>query len=78
MQIREAGPSALRSQSALRAPIRADPIPDDIQREVLDIGRRTGSAKNTQPWQVVVVRDRDPCSRATSQALRCSRGRFLA
>jgi nitroreductase len=26
---------------------------------VLDIGRWTGSAKNTQPWQVVVVRDRD-------------------
>jgi len=35
------------------------PIPDDILREVLDIGRWTGSSKNTQPWQVVVVRDRD-------------------
>jgi nitroreductase len=35
------------------------PVPDDVLREVLDIGRWTGSAKNTQPWQVVVVRDRD-------------------
>jgi nitroreductase len=26
---------------------------------VLDIGRWTGSAKKTQPWQVVLVRDRD-------------------
>jgi nitroreductase len=35
------------------------PIPEDVLREVLDIGRWTGSAKNTQPWQVVVVRDRE-------------------
>ncbi len=35
------------------------PIPEDVLREVLEIGRWTGSAKNTQPWHVVVVRDRD-------------------
>jgi nitroreductase len=35
------------------------PIPDDVLREVLDITRWTGSAKNSQPWEVVVVRDRD-------------------
>jgi nitroreductase len=35
------------------------PIPEDVLRDVLDIGRWTGSAKNTQPWQVVIVRDRD-------------------
>jgi nitroreductase len=34
------------------------PIPEAVLREVLDIGRWTGSAKNTQPWRVVVVRDR--------------------
>lgn len=35
------------------------PIPDDVLRQVLEIGRWTGSSKNTQPWQVLVVRDRD-------------------
>jgi nitroreductase len=34
------------------------PVPDDVLREVLDIARWTGSAKNSQPWEVVVVRDR--------------------
>lgn len=35
------------------------PISDDVLHAVLEIGRWTGSSKNTQPWQVVVVRDRD-------------------
>jgi nitroreductase len=35
------------------------PIPDDVLRDVLDIGRWTGSSKNTQPWHVVVVRERE-------------------
>jgi nitroreductase len=35
------------------------PIPDDVLGAVLEIGRWTGSSKNTQPWRVVVVRDRD-------------------
>ena len=33
-------------------------IPDDILRDILDAGRWTGSAKNTQPWDLVVVRNR--------------------
>src|SRR5262245_3247961 len=35
------------------------PIPGDVLNAVLEIGRWTGSSKNTQPWQVVVVRDRN-------------------
>lgn len=35
------------------------PIAHDVLREVLDITRWTGSAKNSQPWEVVVVRDRN-------------------
>ncbi len=34
------------------------PVPDDVIVQILDDGRWTGSAKNTQPWEVVVVRDR--------------------
>lgn len=34
-------------------------IADDVLREILEVGRRTGSSKNTQPWQLVVVRDRE-------------------
>jgi nitroreductase len=34
------------------------PIPDEVLNDVLDVARWTGSSKNTQPWQGVVVRDR--------------------
>ncbi len=39
-------------------------IPDDVIERILQAARWTGSAKNTQPWQFVVVR-----SRETLQAL---------
>ncbi len=35
------------------------PIPDDVLTDLLQVARWTGSAKNTQPWDFVVVRDRD-------------------
>jgi len=31
------------------------PVPEDVQRRILDAGRVTGSAMNVQPWQFVVV-----------------------
>jgi nitroreductase len=31
------------------------PIPDDVQRRILDAGRLSGSASNKQPWRFVVV-----------------------
>src|SRR6202022_1671912 len=34
-------------------------IPDDVLRDILDAGRWTGSAKNTQPWDLVVVKNRE-------------------
>ena len=34
-------------------------IPDDDLLDILDAGRWTGSAKNTQPWDLIVVRDRE-------------------
>ncbi len=33
------------------------PIPDDVLMDILEVGRWTGSSKNTQPWEIVVVRD---------------------
>jgi nitroreductase len=35
------------------------PIPDDVLGDMLDVARWTGTSKNTQPWHLVVVRDRD-------------------
>jgi nitroreductase len=35
------------------------PIPEDVLIRILEAGRWTGSAKNTQPWQFIVVRQRE-------------------
>jgi nitroreductase len=31
------------------------PVPEDVQRRILDAGRLAGSSQNVQPWQFVVV-----------------------
>jgi nitroreductase len=36
---------------------RADPVPDDALRDILDVARWTGSVSNTQPWKFIVVTD---------------------
>jgi len=33
------------------------PIPDDVVRRIIDAGRLSGSSRNTQLWQFVIVRD---------------------
>jgi nitroreductase len=33
-------------------------IPPEVLADILNVGRWTGSSKNTQPWEVVVVQDR--------------------
>lgn len=38
---------------------RPEPIPEDIVERILDAGRITGSAKNKQPWRLLLIRDRD-------------------
>lgn len=35
------------------------PVPDDILTDLLEVARWTGSAKNTQPWHFLVIRERD-------------------
>src|ERR1700704_659391 len=34
-------------------------IPDEVLLDVLEVARWTGSSKNTQPWHVIVVRERE-------------------
>ena len=34
------------------------PVPDDVLTKILEAGRASGSAKNSQPWRFIVLRDR--------------------
>ena len=34
-------------------------VPDDVLLDILATGRWTGSSKNTQPWDLIVVRNRE-------------------
>src|SRR5215216_554642 len=36
-----------------------DAVSDDIVQELLEIARWTGSARNTQPWQFIVITDKE-------------------
>jgi nitroreductase len=47
----------LKSLRAVRR-FAADPIPDEVLDDILAVARWTGSSKNTQPWHLVVVRER--------------------
>jgi nitroreductase len=40
------------------------PIPEDVQRRILEAGRIAGSSKNRQPWRFVVLSDREAVERA--------------
>jgi nitroreductase len=48
----------LRGLRAVRH-FRPEPLPDDVLRDILEVARWSGSAGNRQPWELVVVRDRD-------------------
>src|SRR5205814_9778574 len=36
-----------------------EPVPDAVVDQLLELARWTGSAKNSQPWRFIVVRDKD-------------------
>ncbi len=48
---------AIREKFAVRAFLPA-PLPDDVVGRILGAGRRAQSAKNSQPWQFIAVRER--------------------
>jgi nitroreductase len=35
-----------------------EPLPEQVLNDVLNVARWTGSARNRQPWELVVIRDR--------------------
>src|SRR5256886_10974377 len=37
----------------------AEPVPDEVVDQLLELARWTGSAKNSQPWRFIVVRDKE-------------------
>lgn len=41
----------------------SEPLPEDAKRIILDAGRRSASAKNTQPWAFIAVTDREVLER---------------
>ena len=44
------------------------PVPEDVQRRILEAGRVTGSSKNRQPWRFVVLRS-EPARAAAAEAV---------
>ena len=48
----------VRTKRAIRE-FTEEPLPDDIAENIVEAGRLSGSAKNSQPWHFVVVRDRE-------------------
>lgn len=48
------------------------PVPDDALADILEVARWTGTSKNTQPWHIVVVTDRETLRRLSEL------GRFAA
>jgi nitroreductase len=50
--------SFLRSLRAVRS-FRPDPVPHEVVNDILEVARWSGSASNRQPWELVVIRDRE-------------------
>lgn len=38
---------------------RPDPVPEAVLADLLEVARWTGSARNTQPWHFIVIRDKE-------------------
>jgi nitroreductase len=55
----------LRGLRAVRQ-LRPDPLPEAVLHDILEVARWSGSAGNRQPWEFVVVRDRDMLARLAS------------
>jgi nitroreductase len=51
------------------------PVPDNIVREVIEAGRLASSAHNDQPWQFILVRDKEKLEGLEKY---CISGRFVS
>ena len=54
----------LRGLRAVRT-FRPDPVPQDALEDMLNVARWSGSASNVQPWEFLVIRDRDTLRKIT-------------
>ena len=50
--------SFLRTLRAVRS-FRPDPVPQEVLDDVLEVARWSGSATNKQPWEFLIIRERD-------------------
>src|SRR5215207_6319747 len=48
----------LRTLRAVRS-FRSDPVPREVVHDVLEVARWSGSASNKQPWEFLIIRERD-------------------
>ena len=48
----------LRSLRAVRS-FRPDPVPQEVVDDILEVARWSGSASNRQPWEFMVIRDKE-------------------
>jgi len=55
----------LRSLRAVRG-FRSDPVPQDVVDDIMEVARWSGSASNRQPWELVVIRDRETLEKLAS------------
>src|SRR6266567_2257653 len=46
--------------------LRPDPVPESVLHDILEVACWSGSAGNRQPWEFVVVRDRDMLRRLSA------------
>ena len=62
-----ADPSALagflKSLRTVRFFEQHKPVPEEVLQDVLEVARWSGSARNRQPWEFVVVRERKTLER---------------
>jgi nitroreductase len=65
---------AIKTLLAVRE-YRPDPVPDDVLLRILEAARLTASARNRQPWDFVVVRQRETLQRLGELA---SYGAYIA
>src|ERR671910_3758784 len=50
--------SFLRTLRAVRS-FRSDPVPREVVHDLLEVARWSGSASNKQPWEILIIRERD-------------------
>ena|SRR5438132_9960094 len=55
----------LRGLRAVRQ-LQPDPLPESVLHDILEVARWSGSAGNRQPWEFVVIRDRDMLRRLST------------